>query len=89
MTKSCAIACNAIKSTIANSKPGDNEAHIYARVDFECRVNGAEYLAYVPVVAGGSRANIIHYINNDQTVNDGDMVLMDAGEEHFELLIYV
>jgi len=41
---------------------------------------GAEYLAYPPVVAGGPRANIIHYINNNQTVADGELVLMDAGK---------
>jgi Xaa-Pro aminopeptidase len=43
-------------------------------------MHGAEYLAYPPVVAGGNRANIIHYINNNQVVKDGDMVLMDAGK---------
>lgn len=29
-----------------------DEAHLYAKMDFECRVNGAEMLAYPPVVAG-------------------------------------
>lgn len=80
MKKTCLIACKAIKSTIKNSKPGDNESQIFARVDYECRMNGAEYLAYPPVVAGGNRANIIHYINNNQIVKDGEMVLMDAGK---------
>lgn len=43
-------------------------------------MRGAEYLAYPPVVAGGPRANTIHYVNNNQIVNDGEMVLMDAGQ---------
>ena len=42
-------------------------------------MRGAAHLAYPPVVAGGQRANIIHYINNDQLLRDGDLVLMDAG----------
>lgn len=79
MKKTCEIGSNAIKTVIKNSKPLDNESELFARVDYECRINGAEYLAYPPVVAGGNRTNIIHYINNDQIVNDGDMVLMDAG----------
>ncbi len=29
-----------------------NESHLFAKMDFECRLNGAEYLAYPPVVAG-------------------------------------
>lgn len=61
------------------SRPPVNEASIHAQVDFECRMKGAEYLAYPPVVASGNRVNIIHYINNDQIVKEGDFVLMDAG----------
>lgn len=42
-------------------------------------MSGAQYLAYPPVVAGGARANTIHYISNNQLIDDGEMVLMDAG----------
>lgn len=48
-------------------------------MDYECKMNGAEMLAYPPVVAGGDRATTIHYINNNQIVSNGDLVLMDAG----------
>lgn len=56
-----------------------SEHEIFAKVDFECRKHGADFLAYPPVVAGGERATTIHYINNNQIVNDQQMVLMDAG----------
>lgn len=52
---------------------------INARVDFYCRMDGAQFLAYPPVVAAGQNANVIHYINNTQVAQDGDLVLMDAG----------
>jgi Xaa-Pro aminopeptidase len=81
MQRSCDVASDAIIKTIQSSYPGINESQIFAKVDYECRMHGAEYLAYPPVVAGGNRANIIHYINNNQVVKDGDMVLMDAGCE--------
>lgn len=29
-----------------------NEAHLHAKMDYECRIRGAEILAYPPVVAG-------------------------------------
>ena len=29
-----------------------NEGHLFAKMDYECRMNGAEFLAYPPVVAG-------------------------------------
>lgn len=81
MQESCNVASDAIVKTIKTSYPGINERQIFAKVDYECRMNGAEHLAYPPVVAGGNRATTIHYINNNQVVNDGEMVLMDAGCE--------
>ncbi|WP_428088101.1 aminopeptidase P N-terminal domain-containing protein [Candidatus Thioglobus sp.] len=37
--------------------------------------------AYTPIVAGGKNACILHYINNDQVLKDGELVLIDAGCE--------
>lgn len=34
------------------------------------------------LLLGGDRANILHYISNNQLVADGDLVLMDAGCEY-------
>ena len=36
----------------------------------------------MPFIAGGNRANTIHYISNNQLIHDGEMVLMDAGCEY-------
>lgn len=58
---------------------GDSEHHIHARVDYHCRMNNAQFLAYPPVVAVGNNANTIHYVNNTQIAKDGELVLMDAG----------
>ncbi|XP_068968530.1 xaa-Pro aminopeptidase 3-like [Bombus flavifrons] len=82
MRKSCEIISAAISKTIEISKPKMSEHHLFATVDYECRMNGAEFLAYPPVVAAGNNANIIHYITNNQIIKDGDMVLMDAGCEY-------
>lgn len=81
MQRSCEIASQAFIETMTFSHPKVKEAHLWAKMDFECRLRGAEYLAYPPVVAGGPRANTIHYITNNQVVEGGDMVLMDAGCE--------
>lgn len=60
---------------------GDSEHHMFARVDYYCRMNGASHLAYPPVVASGQNATTIHYINNSQTASANDLVLMDAGKK--------
>lgn len=79
MRESCRIASDAIIKTIQSSKPGMSEHQLFATVDYECRMRGAAYLAYPPVVAAGRNANVIHYINNNQIIQSGDLVLMDAG----------
>lgn len=79
MRESCRIASDAIVKTIQSSKPGMSEHQLFTTVDYECRMHGAEYLAYPPVVAAGRNANVIHYINNNQIIQSGDLVLMDAG----------
>uniref|UniRef100_A0A669DX39 X-prolyl aminopeptidase 3, mitochondrial n=1 Tax=Oreochromis niloticus TaxID=8128 RepID=A0A669DX39_ORENI len=56
---------------------------ITAQFDFENRIHGANFLAYPPVIAGGNRANTLHYINNNQIIKDGEMVLLDGGCEYF------
>lgn len=79
MKESCKIISAAISKTMEISKAGMSEHQLFAIVDYQCRMNGAEYLAYPPVVAAGKNANIIHYISNNQMIQDGDMILMDAG----------
>lgn len=79
MQISCDIASAAISKTISVTRPGITEHQLFATVDYESRIRGAEFLAYPPVCASGNNANIIHYISNTQMTKEGDMVLMDAG----------
>lgn len=80
MCQSCEIASKSFIEAIASTRPGSTEHEIYARLDYECRMGGAEYLAYPPVVAAGNNANTLHYIDNKQKLRDGDLILVDAGK---------
>ncbi|XP_075038876.1 xaa-Pro aminopeptidase 3 isoform X2 [Mixophyes fleayi] len=81
MKKAGHISSHAFIETMHCSKAPVNEAFLYAKFDFECRARGADILAYPPVVAGGNRANTLHYVKNNQIVKSGDMVLVDGGCE--------
>ncbi|KAL1392899.1 hypothetical protein pipiens_012133 [Culex pipiens pipiens] len=81
MRITCKVASKAINRTMQESRPQQSEHQLFAKVDYFCRMGGASYLAYPPVVAGGANATVIHYVNNNQIVRDGEMVLMDAGCE--------
>lgn len=57
------------------------EAQIEAHFEYLCRLAGAQRLAYVPVVASGANGRVIHYTRNDDVVEDGETILLDAGCE--------
>lgn len=46
-------------------------------------MRGAPFLAYPPVIASEDASEIIHYITNDKTLQDGNLVLVDTGCEYF------
>uniref|UniRef100_A0A8C5Q6Y4 X-prolyl aminopeptidase 3 n=1 Tax=Leptobrachium leishanense TaxID=445787 RepID=A0A8C5Q6Y4_9ANUR len=75
------ISSNAFIQTMRSCKGPVDEAFIYAKFEFECRSRGANILAYPPVVAGGHRANTLHYVKNNQIIKPGEMVLLDGGCE--------
>ncbi|KAM4535234.1 xaa-Pro aminopeptidase 3 [Fundulus diaphanus] len=77
------ITAQAFRRTMALSQGDVDESVLFAKFDFENRIHGANFLAYPPVVAGGNRANTLHYINNNQIIKDGEMVLLDGGCEYF------
>lgn len=81
MRTTCRVASECINETMRETKPGDSEHHIFARVDYKCRMANATILAYPPVIASGNNATTIHYIANTQLTKPGDMILMDAGCE--------
>jgi Xaa-Pro aminopeptidase len=57
------------------------EYEVEAEFLHEFRRNGAQSPAYTSIVAGGANACVLHYVNNDAVLNDGDLLLIDAGCE--------
>ncbi|KAG6001582.1 hypothetical protein E4U43_001293 [Claviceps pusilla] len=58
------------------------EKDLHAFLDYQFVVNGCDGPAYIPVVAGGDRANCIHYTVNNNTLNSDELILVDAGGEY-------
>ncbi|KAJ9091278.1 hypothetical protein QFC19_009188 [Naganishia cerealis] len=58
------------------------EGDLVAVFEYHCALEGSERPAYVPVVASGANALVIHYTNNDCELQDGELVLIDAGCEY-------
>ena len=62
-------------------KPGLNESDVEAYYMYEFAKRGGRYAAYNPIVAGGVNACVLHYNDNNCMLNDGDLILVDAGCE--------
>jgi len=96
MRRACSIGAYAMKNTIKWSQEQSvnnlkkfgveavNESQISSKFDYECRLNGAQNLAYPSVCAGDDRAVIIHYGANNKFVNANQWILMDAGCQDLE-----
>jgi Xaa-Pro aminopeptidase len=63
------------------SKPGLHEYQIEAELLHEFRRNGSQFPAYTSIVATGANACVLHYRAGDAVLQDGDLVLIDAGCE--------
>ena len=68
--------------TAAMRRAWTREKDLEKFLEYEFAVNGCDDPAYVPVVAGGQRGCMIHYVHNTAALTDGDMVLVDAGGEY-------
>ena len=63
-------------------KPGRNEAQVESEVLHEFARHGARHTAYNSIVAGGENGCILHYVENDAELKNGDLLLLDAGAEY-------
>lgn len=75
------ISANAHKMAMRASTPGLNEGQLEAVLHYHFAVAGARNQAYTSIVGGGDNACILHYTENNQTLQDGTLVLIDAGGE--------
>ena len=60
-------------------RPGLNERQVQAVIERHFLEQGARGPAYGTIVAGGDNACVLHYIANNAPLNDGDLLLIDAG----------
>jgi Xaa-Pro aminopeptidase len=69
------------KRAMRTVKPGMFEYQLDAEIQYEFARAGASCSAYPSIVGAGNNACILHYIDNQDIIRDGDLVLIDAGCE--------
>ncbi len=78
----CDITKKGFFRTLDFVKPGVKEYEIEAELAHEFIRHGSRGFAYEPIIASGKNACVLHYLSNDQTCRDGDLLLMDVAAEY-------
>ncbi len=81
MRRSAKVAIEAHERAMRLCTPGLNEADIHAELLHTFTRNHCEP-SYIPIVGGGANGCVLHYITNRDLLNDGDLLLIDAGAEY-------
>ena len=78
----CDITNRGFRRVLQFTKPGVWEYEIEAEYQHEFIRNRSRGFGYSPIIAGGNNANVLHYVENNEQLNDGDLLLMDVGAEY-------
>ncbi len=81
MRRAAAITVDAHKRAMRAARPGMMEYEVEAEILHEFYRRGSRAPAYTSIVAGGGNACVLHYITNQARLQDGDLLLIDAGCE--------
>lgn len=76
------ITGDAHRQAMAVTAPGVPEYVLEAEIGHVFRKRGGSGPGYTTIVGGGENATILHYIENEDALQDGDLVCVDAGCEY-------
>jgi Xaa-Pro aminopeptidase len=82
MQKAATISAEAHVMAMKKTRPGMNEFQVESMIEAYFREKGAGGVAYNSIIGGGDNATILHYVENNRPLKDGDLILIDAGAEY-------
>ena len=82
MRRAVTASAAAHHAAMTQTRPGMYEYEIEALLEFHFRRLGAEGPAYPSIVASGANATILHYTLNNQRMQEGALLLIDAAAEY-------
>lgn len=81
MRKAMDITRLGIEAMMKTAKAGMKEYEVEAAYNYTLMKNGVREKAFQTIAAGGKRGTILHYVENNQSVADGELLLIDAGAQ--------
>jgi Xaa-Pro aminopeptidase len=77
----CSLSAEGHREAMRFARPGLNEYQVQAAMEYLWREAGSPRNGYPSIVASGPNAIVLHYIENDRPIEDGDLILIDAAAE--------
>jgi Xaa-Pro aminopeptidase len=82
LKKAAAASIEAQRVMMTSTKPGVTERALAGKMTATWMADGCERPAYAPIVGSGINSTILHYSENTRTLEDGDILLVDAACEY-------
>lgn len=82
MRKAAEITSDSLIEVMKAVSPGMFEYEVEAIIEYIFRKNGALGPGFPSIVGSGENSTILHYENNNQQTQDGDLLLMDIGADY-------
>jgi Xaa-Pro aminopeptidase len=85
MRAACSLSAEGHREAMRFARSGLFEYQVQAAMEYVWREAGSTRNGYPSIVASGPNACILHYVENDRQIEEGDLVLIDAAAEidHF------
>jgi Xaa-Pro aminopeptidase len=77
----CELSARGHAEAMRFAAPGRYEYQVQGALEYYWRLAGAQHNGYPSIVASGPNACVLHYVENDRRVEDGDLILIDAAAE--------
>ncbi|HLT96865.1 MAG TPA: aminopeptidase P N-terminal domain-containing protein [Acidimicrobiia bacterium] len=81
MRAACLLSAEGHREAMRFARPDLYEYQVQAAMEYVWREAGSRRNGYPSIVASGPNACILHYVENDRRIEDGDLVLIDAAAE--------
>ena len=81
MQKAIDITTKGVEVLMKNCKPGMKEYELEAYFDFTLKQSGVTDFAFNTIAASGKNATVLHYVDNNSELKDGELILFDLGAQ--------
>ncbi|HEX2403452.1 MAG TPA: aminopeptidase P N-terminal domain-containing protein [Acidimicrobiia bacterium] len=81
MRRACELSARGHAEAMRFAAPGLYEYQVQAALEYHWRLGGSRHNGYPSIVASGPNTCILHYVENDRLIENGDLILIDAAAE--------